>query len=61
MKLILTALFLMLYNFSYSQVHTEKQTRYRFAPLNIGLDFQYGLGTVFFRIDIFTIYKLQTG
>jgi len=31
---------LLICNFAYSQVYTEKQTRHRFAQLNFGLDFQ---------------------
>lgn len=37
-------LFVLSYNLSYSQVYTEKQTRHRFAQLNLGLDFQSSLG-----------------
>jgi len=42
---ILPILFLVgIVNLSYSQVYTEKQTRHRFAQLNLGLDFQSSFG-----------------
>lgn len=44
MKLFLTTLFIVVYNLGYSQVYTEKQTRHRFAQLNLGLDFQSSFG-----------------
>jgi hypothetical protein len=31
-------------NLCYSQVYTEKQTRHRFAQLNLGFDFQSSFG-----------------
>lgn len=45
MKKILFILFIVLsYDFCFSQVYTEKQTRHRFAQLNLGLDFQSSFG-----------------
>ncbi len=44
MRAILIILVLMMYNLGYSQVYTEKQTRHRFAQLNLGVDFQSSFG-----------------
>lgn len=40
MRVIVIIFVLMMYNLGYSQVYTEKQTRHRFAQLNLGIDFQ---------------------
>lgn len=52
----LNKIFLLLCIFSFvrsvkSQVYTEKQTRHRFAQLNLGFDFQSGLGGLTKYID----------
>jgi hypothetical protein len=44
MRTIVSIMVLMAYNFGYSQVYTEKQTRHRFAQLNLGLDVQSSFG-----------------
>lgn len=42
---LFTGIFLLLIcNLAYSQVYTEKQTRHRFAQLNLGVDFQSSFG-----------------
>ena len=44
MRVIVSIFVLMMYNLVYSQVYTEKQTRHRFAQLNLGIDFQSSFG-----------------
>lgn len=44
MRVIVSIFVLMMYNLGYSQVYTEKQTRHRFAQLNLGIDFQSSFG-----------------
>lgn len=44
MRMFAGILILLICNISYSQVYTEKQTRHRFAQLNLGLDFQSSFG-----------------
>lgn len=43
-KIITLLALLLITNLCYSQVYTEKQTRHRFAQLNLGLDFQSSFG-----------------
>lgn len=44
MRLFTGIFLLLIFNLAYSQVYTEKQTRHRFAQLNLGVDFQSSFG-----------------
>jgi len=51
MKTGLIILIFMMYNLGYSQVYTEKQSRHRFAQLNLGVDFQSSFGSSTHYLD----------
>jgi len=53
MRTIVSIIVLMMYNFGYSQVYTEKQSRHRFAQLNLGLDVQSSFGGSTKYLDAF--------
>ena len=53
MRTIVCIIVLMMYNFGYSQVFTEKQSRHRFAQLNLGLDVQSSFGGSTKYLDAF--------
>ena len=44
MRTFASIFILLICNLAYSQVYTEKQTRHRFAQLNLGVDFQSSIG-----------------
>jgi len=50
-NLFYTLLFLLIASTTIAQVYLEKQTRHRFAQLNLGLDFQSSLGGSFSYIQ----------
>lgn len=53
MRTIVSIIVLMMCNFGYSQVYTEKQSRHRFAQLNLGLDVQSSFGGSTKYLDAF--------